>query len=92
MLRSVGSNMGYRRRLKDALRDSSLRRVLGRAAAQVYRGRPIESWPLWVDRLCEVASPLGVTPLPEPSPRGSANVNILFEALRLTASAPPQSD
>ncbi len=76
------------RRLKDALRDSPLREALSRAAASVYRGRPIETWPAWVGVLCEVAAPSSVVPLPEPSPRGSANINILFEALRLTEDVP----
>lgn len=78
----------YRRRLKDALRDSWPRRGASRAAALFFRGRDIETWPFWLDRICEVASPKGVVPMPAPSPRGSANINILFEALRLTADVP----
>ncbi len=80
--------MDYRRLMKDALRDSSLRRALGRSAALVYRRHPIETWPRWVDRICEVATPRGVVPLPAPSPRGNANINILFEALARTADVP----
>jgi len=54
----------------------------------VARRRPIRTWPAAWGRYYGIATPAGVQPLPEASPRGSANVRIVLTLLARTHGVP----
>jgi O-methyltransferase len=62
-----------------------LKETVAEATGRLLRITPIAAWPAAVSRLAGVLAPQAVVPNEHPSPRGGANVNILFELIDRTA-------
>ena len=61
-----------------------LKKILCQASLFFYRGQPVEDWPAFLGRFCEITIPRGIRRRKIPEPRGSSNLNIIFELLKRT--------
>lgn len=66
----------------------AIKQLLRRLTAPLFRTRPIKTWPAAIGRIHDLTIPRGVSPNPQPEPRGAANINILLEFLDRTAGVP----
>ena len=60
------------------------KKLLCRASLSFYQKQPIQNWPSFLGRFCEIGLPRAIRPRKSPEPRGAANLNIIFELLKQT--------